>query len=175
MPESIVINLVSQTLSGVHDGKPFEFPVSTAARGAGQRHGSLQTPLGQHIVRARIGAGVAPDTVFVGRRATGEIWTPALHAAHPGRDWILTRILWLSGTERGRNRMGEVDSMRRYIYIHGTPAVEPMGVPASHGCVRMRNAALIWLFDRTDVGTVVTIMDELPAAPPSTYRDGGGA
>ena len=70
---------------------------------------------------------------------TGEIYSAALAETHPGRDWILTRILWLSGTEPGRNRLGAVDTMRRYVYIHGCPDSEPMGVPLSHGCIRMRN------------------------------------
>lgn len=138
-------------------GQARDFLVSTAARGVGQEMGSEQTPLGQHVVRARIGAGAPLRAVFVGRRATGEIWTPALGVQYPERDWILTRILWLSGTEPGRNRLGRVDSMRRYIYIHGTPDDQPMGRPASHGCVRMRNEDVRWLFDRVSAGTPVAI------------------
>ncbi|MEO0421645.1 MAG: L,D-transpeptidase [Pseudomonadota bacterium] len=138
-------------------GQERDFLVSTAARGVGQEMGSEQTPLGRHVVRARIGAGAPLRAVFVGRRATGEIWTPALGAEHPKRDWILTRILWLSGTEPGHNRLGRVDSMRRYIYIHGTPDDQPMGRPASHGCVRMRNEDVRWLFDRVAAGTAVAI------------------
>lgn len=132
-------------------------PVSTAANGAGERNGSNQTPRGWHVVRARIGAGAPAGTVFVGRRPTGEVWTPALAAAHPGRDWILTRILWLSGREVGRNRLGAVDTMRRYIYIHGTPDDAVLGTPGSHGCVRMGNAAVIALFDAAPAGTPVLI------------------
>ena len=134
-----------------------EFIVSTAARGIGQQMGSEQTPIGRHIVRARIGERMPLGAVFVARRPTGEIWTPALAARHPQRDWILTRILWLSGTQPGLNRLGSVDSMRRYIYIHGTPDDQPMGVPASHGCVRMRNDEVIWLFDHVAAGTPVQI------------------
>jgi lipoprotein-anchoring transpeptidase ErfK/SrfK len=111
------------------------------------------------VIRARIGTGCAPDTVFVGRRPTGEILTPELRAATPERDWILTRILWLSGLERGRNRLGSVDTMRRYIYIHGTPDDVPLGLPASHGCIRMRNADIIALFDQVAAGTRVFIAD----------------
>jgi len=133
------------------------WPVSTAARGPGERAGSGGTPRGRHVIRARIGAGLAAGAVLVGRRPTGEIWSPALAAAEPGRDWILSRILWLSGCEPGFNRLGEVDTMRRYIYIHGTPDTEPMGEPRSHGCVRMRNAAVIALFDRVAAGTPVEI------------------
>ena len=133
------------------------YRVSTAANGAGERNGSLCTPRGRHRIRAKIGAGLAPGAVLVGRRPTGEIWSPELHAAHPGRDWILTRILWLCGSEPGRNRFGEVDTMRRYIYIHGAPDSAAMGVPGSHGCVRMRNDELIELFDRVPVGCEVMI------------------
>ncbi len=131
--------------------------VSTARRGPGETAGSEQTPRGRHIVRARIGAGLPAGAVLVGRRPTGEIWSPELAQREPHRDWILSRILWLSGCEPGRNRLGDVDSMRRFIYIHGTPDTEPMGVPASHGCIRMRNDAIMDLFDRVAAGTPVTI------------------
>lgn len=133
------------------------YPVSTALNGAGEDAGSGCTPRGRHVVRARIGADAPPNTVFVGRRPTGELWTPELAAANPGRDWILTRILWLSGCEPGINRLGNVDSMRRYIYIHGTPDSEPIGTPRSHGCIRMRNADLIALFDLVPPATPVLI------------------
>lgn len=131
--------------------------VSTAANGAGERNGSNRTPRGVHVVRARIGAGAVPGTVFVGRRPTGEVWSADLARRHPQRDWILTRILWLSGREVGCNRLGDVDTMRRYIYIHGTPDDTLLGVPGSHGCVRMGNDAVIALFDRTPAGTRVLI------------------
>ena len=134
-----------------------QFPVSTAANGVGCEKGSGCTPLGQHIIRAKIGAGAPVNAVFVGRRETGEICTPALMAAFPRRDWILTRILWLSGLELGKNRLGNVDTMQRYIYIHGTPDWTDMGVISSHGCVRMRNADLVTLFDLVSVGTIVQI------------------
>ena len=133
------------------------YPVSTAANGPGEREGSECTPRGRHVIRAKIGAGAAPGTVFVGRRPTGECYTAALGAAHPGRDWILTRILWLSGTEPGRNRLGRVDTMRRYIYVHGCPDDVDITTPGSHGCIRMRNDDVVDLFDRVDVGTRVLI------------------
>lgn len=135
------------------------YPISTAARGAGEEQGSHCTPRGRHRVRARIGAGAACGTVFRGRRPTGELWTPGFAASHPGRDWILTRILWLCGEEPGRNRGGEVDSMRRYIYIHGTGDDQPMGEPRSHGCVRMRNRDIIELFDLLPPGAQVEIVE----------------
>lgn len=133
------------------------YAVSTAANGVGERNGSGCTPRGRHLVRARIGAGLPENVVLRGRRPTGETWSSELAAAHPERDWILGRILWLSGCEPGFNRLGDVDSMRRYIYIHGTPDSEPMGVPASHGCVRMRTRDVAELFALVPAGTRVDI------------------
>ena len=134
------------------------WPISTAANGPGEQRGSYCTPRGRHIVRARIGAGQPENTVFVRRRPTGEIYSPELAEAHPQRDWILTRILWLSGCEPGFNRLGEVDTMRRYIYIHGCPDTAEIGHPGSHGCVRMRNADIVELFDLVPAGTPVDIL-----------------
>jgi lipoprotein-anchoring transpeptidase ErfK/SrfK len=140
------------------DGRALErYPVSTARNGAGEREGSFCTPRGDHIVRAKIGSGQPLNTVFRGRRPTGEIWTPELGERFPGRDWILTRILWLSGCEVGKNRLGNVDTMRRYIYIHGSPDSVPMGKPGSIGCIRMRNRDIVDLFDRVPAGKPVGI------------------
>jgi L,D-transpeptidase YbiS len=156
----IEVSIPEQTLTLFDSGdRPIRrYLVSTAAKGAGEKRGSFCTPRGRHIVRAKIGAGAAPNTVFVGRRPTGEVWSPELAARHSGRDWILTRILWLSGCEPGFNRLGEVDTMRRYIYIHGSPDAVPMGVPGSIGCVRMRNADIIELFDLVPPRTPVEIV-----------------
>ena len=139
----IVIDLKKQELT--FQGRTYS--VSTAKNGPGEKNGSLCTPRGRHIVRAKIGTGQPAGTVFVRRRPTGEVWTPELHAKYPGRDWILTRILWLSGCETGQNRLGDVDTMRRYIYIHGSPESAQMGKPGSIGCVRMRNRDIVELFD----------------------------
>jgi len=135
------------------------YAVSTARNGAGEVNGSYCTPRGRHIVRAKIGAGIADNTVLVRRRPTGEVWTPELGEANPGRDWILTRILWLSGTEPGFNRLGEVDTMRRYIYLHGSPDAVDMGSPGSIGCVRMRNRDIVELFDLVPPYTPVDIVE----------------
>lgn len=134
-----------------------QYLISSARKGTGQENGSFCTPLGKHIIRARIGAGQAVNTVFIKRRPTGEIYSPELGKQYPKRDWILTRILWLSGCERGFNRLGSVDTMRRYIYIHGSPDSVEMGKPGSIGCIRMRNGDLLELFDRIDAGTQVDI------------------
>jgi len=140
------------------DGKELKrYSVSTSRNGAGERQGSFCTPRGAHIVRAKIGAGQPLNAVFVRRRPTGEIWTPELGERFPGRDWIVTRILWLSGCEPGRNRLGDIDTMRRYIYIHGSPDNVEMGKPGSIGCIRMRNADVVELFDLVPPYTPVKI------------------
>jgi L,D-transpeptidase YbiS len=138
----------------------FEAPVSTGKNGPGEISGSGCTPRGWHVIRAKIGADCPMNAVFVGRRLTGESYSDELHCRYPERDWILTRILWLSGLEPGRNRFGRVDTLRRYIYIHGCSAREPMGIPRSHGCIRMHNREVVELFDRVSVGTRVLILEE---------------
>ena len=160
-PQSIDIDLGNQRLLLTTQDGQLEYPVSTAARGPGEQMNSYQTPRGRHRIRAMIGAGQPENAVFIGRRPTGEIYSPALAEAYPDRDWILTRILWLGGLEPGKNRYGKVDSQRRYIYIHGTPDSEPMGTPASIGCIRMRNSDVIELFDQVVAGTAVNILETL--------------
>lgn len=158
----IRISVARQTLELFADDGAIlrTYRVSTAKAGVGEVSGSYQTPRGHHLIRAKIGDGQPANAVFVRRRPTGEIWTPELHAQFPGRDWILTRILWLSGCEPGRNRLGQVDTMRRYIYIHGSPDHAEMGVPGSHGCVRMNNADMVDLFDRVPCYTPVEISED---------------
>lgn len=134
-----------------------QYPVSTAANGPGEQSGSYCTPRGRHRVAEKIGADMPLGTAFKARVPTGEIWTPELDAENPGRDWILTRILWLEGLELGRNKGGNVDTHDRYIYIHGTHEEHLIGTPASHGCIRMRNADVAELFDLVKVGTEVRI------------------
>jgi lipoprotein-anchoring transpeptidase ErfK/SrfK len=154
----IQIDVEKQELRALEDGRVLKrYSVSTSKFGLGEKNGSFCTPRGAHIVRAKIGAGEPLGAVFVRRRPTGEVWTPELHERYPGRDWILTRILWLSGCERGRNRLGEVDTMRRYIYIHGTPDTAELGKPGSIGCVRMRNRDVAQLFDLLPPYTEVEI------------------
>ncbi|MCB5184708.1 L,D-transpeptidase [Methylobacillus gramineus] len=137
-----------------------DYVISTALNGAGEQKNSYCTPRGRHLVRAKIGAEMPVGAVFRGRRPTGEIWSRELGEQHPGRDWILTRILWLSGCEPGYNRLGNVDSMQRYIYIHGTPDTEPMGEPHSHGCIRMRNHEVAELFELVPISTTVLVLDD---------------
>ena len=157
-PVAIHVDAAAQRLDLSVDGRVVRsYPVSTGLKGLGEQFGSEQTPRGELSVRIKVGEGAPPGAVFVGRRATGEVYSPALAARFPARDWVLSRILWLTGRQPGINRGGNCDTLRRFIYIHGTPDSEPMGVPASHGCIRMRNADVIDLFDRVDNGTPVTI------------------
>ncbi|MEK6211626.1 MAG: L,D-transpeptidase [Pseudomonadota bacterium] len=161
--KSIVVQVPAQTLELFDGGRLVRrYPVSTSNSGTGEKNGSFCTPRGRHLVRARIGAGAPLNTVLVKRRPTGEVYTPELAARFPGRDWILTRILWLSGCEPGFNRLGEVDTMRRYIYIHGSPDSAVMGRPGSIGCIRMHNRDIVELFDLIEPGTPVDILDLRP-------------
>ena len=157
----IRVSLTAQSLELFDDqGKLLRsYPVSTSKNGAGEQCDSDCTPRGKHIIRAKIGAGLPLNSVFVGRRPTGEVYSSELGERFPERDWILTRILWLSGCEPGFNRLREVDTMRRFVYIHGTSDEQRIGTPVSHGCVRMRNADVIDLFDAVTAGTLVEIID----------------
>ena len=159
-PFSVAISLAAQRLDLFSGTELYRsWPVSTSKHGPGEVRDTFKTPRGRHVIRAKIGAGAPLGAVFRGRRPTGEIYSEELARAQPGRDWILTRILWLSGTEIGRNRLGDVDTMRRYIYLHGTHEFAEMGKPGSIGCVRMRNADILELFERVAPYTPVEIRE----------------
>lgn len=155
---SIEVDIANQTMVVfAGDNIIKNYLVSTAQNGAGEIKNSFKTPRGRHIIRAKIGADQPANTVFIERRPTGEIYSFPMREKFPNRDWILTRIFWLSGLEKGKNRLGEVDTMQRFIYIHGTPDDVTLGVPGSRGCIRMRNSDIIELFDLIPVGTEITI------------------
>lgn len=155
---NLLISILQQKLTVIDDNMPIaEFDISSSKYGEGQEMGSFKTPMGRHIIKAKIGAGYPERSVFIGRRATGEICDNSLYASDPNRDWILTRILWLSGLEKGFNRTGNFDTMRRYIYIHGTPDEAGIGQKLSCGCIRMRNSEIIELFNMVPVGCLVEI------------------
>ncbi len=135
----------------------FEVSIATASNGVGEQFGSECTPRGWHKIRAKMGANCPENTVFIGRRPTGEYYSEALQKEYPSRDWILTRIMWLSGLQVGYNRLGQCDTMARYIYIHGCPDSHPMSIPSSHGCIKMRNTDVVALFDQIEVGIPVLI------------------
>ncbi|CAK0740529.1 L,D-transpeptidase [Gammaproteobacteria bacterium] len=157
----IQISISEQRLKLMEDSSVLmDVRIASARNGVGEERGSEKTPRGWHRIRAKIGEGKPFNTVFVGRRPTGEVYSPKLKLLHPKRDWILTRILWLSGLEVGKNRFGNVDTMARYIYIHGCPDEDPMGIPSSHGCIKMRNTEIVKLFEETSPGTKVYISSE---------------
>lgn len=164
MISHILVSVPEQRLRGfshascLDDVKLIDVSIATAKNGIGQQFGSECTPLGEHRIRAKIGADQAVNTVFIGRRPTGEIYSPELGRQNPGRDWILTRILWLCGNQVGFNRAGSVDTQRRFVYIHGAPDSHAMGTPSSHGCIKMRNNDIIALYDQVQVGTLVTVI-----------------
>jgi lipoprotein-anchoring transpeptidase ErfK/SrfK len=154
------ISIADQCLYGFSAGQlKLRLPVSTALNGAGEAQGSFCTPRGLHRVEQKIGENMPCGAVFKGRKWTEEIWTAQLHEQCPARDWILTRILWLSGCEPGINQGGEVDSHERYIYLHGTADCEPMGVPRSHGCIRLRNSDILQLYPRVPLHCPVQIAE----------------
>jgi len=156
----IVVSIADQRLQLRKNGKvTVDVMVATAKNGPGEQFGSECTPRGRHIIRAKIGDGCPIHSVFVGRRPTGEVFSEQLHKKYPDRDWMLSRILWLSGLEIGKNRLGNVDSMRRYIYIHGSHDDEVHGQPNSHGCVRVKNADIVRLYNEVNVGTSVLILE----------------
>lgn len=161
MLDQLVVSIADQKLYGFKQGKlVLTMPVSTSFKGTGELQNSNCTPLGKHYIRAKIGADLPINAVLLGRRWTGETWSPELAQQYPNRDWILTRILWLSGCELGFNRLGNVDTFRRYIYLHGTPNTEPMGIPLSHGCIRLRNTDIIKLFELVPIHCPVEISEQ---------------
>lgn len=159
-PLELYIDLSLQQLALLNGSEVIvTYSISSGKNGIGEKKGSGQTPRGWHKIRAKIGTNALLNTVFVGRRPTGEYYSPELAKQFPERDWILTRILWLSGLEKGKNRLGEVDTMQRYIYIHGSPDTAIMGVPGSKGCIRMHNHDIVELFNKVNVGTKVLIKE----------------
>ena len=157
----IKISISEQKLFLYRDDASLEksFIVSSALKGTGQNKNSFCTPLGRHKVRAKIGENMPIYSQFVGRRPTGKIWNPSMSLSNPKEDWILTRIIWLSGLEVGFNRLGNQDTMQRFIYIHGTDEEINLGKPTSHGCIRMNNRDVIELFKQIQIGDQVLISD----------------
>ena len=156
MATKINISIPSQTLELVNSKDNFSYLISTSKYGPGELKNSFCTPRGKHIIRAKIGAEQELGTIFKSRRSIGEVFSDKIHRFDEG-DWILTRILWLSGIEKGINRLGHIDTMQRFIYIHGTPDETVLGVPSSKGCINMRNEDIIKIFETVDVGTLVNI------------------
>ncbi|MCD2166446.1 L,D-transpeptidase [Comamonas koreensis] len=158
MPARIHVSVERQSLHlALANGVERHYDVSTAANGTGCETGSYCTPTGVHRIRLKIGEGCPKGAVFRRRRSTGEIFDPELAERFPDRDWILTRILWLEGLQYGINRASSVDTLRRFIYIHGTADEHLIGRPVSHGCIRMRNDEIVDLFSLIPTGIAVHI------------------
>jgi len=145
----ITISIADQTLE--YQGKTYS--ISSAKNGVGEEEGSFCTPTGQFKISEKIGGNLEVGSVLVARAPTGEIFSKQLLDQNPDRDWILTRILWLEGTEAHNNNTKD-----RYIYIHGSPDETPMGIPGSKGCIRMHNQDVIELFDHVQIGEDAVIM-----------------
>lgn len=147
---ALVVDVAGQSMTLFHGASTVRiYSVSTSRFGLGSEEGSLKTPLGRFVISEKIGDGAPAGAVFRGRQATGEI-----SYGGGNEDLVLTRILWLSGLDEAN-----ANTHDRYIYIHGTNQEESIGMPASHGCVRMRNQEIIELFDLVDVGTGVVIRE----------------
>lgn len=159
MITQILISIDNQNLELISPELSKTYPISTSKNGVGQEEGSFATPLGTHLVKEKFGYRLPLNTVYIGREPQNELFSAELEAEHSDRDWILSRILWLSGCEPGLNRLGEVDTKNRYIYIHGTPDSQPMSLPASHGCIRMRASDVAELFEHTPIYTQVLIKE----------------
>ena len=140
-----------------HDHLISTYLISTGTNGVGEQINSECTPRGWHKIYSVIGLDHDCNSVFVAREWTGELYSEALAQSTPSRDWILTRIMQLEGLEPGRNQGGDVDSLKRYIYIHGTPDSTQLGVPCSRGCIRMRNNEIICLANWVTTDTLVYI------------------
>ena len=155
MPQ-ITVSITNQRLYLKTETQSHEYIIATSKHGPGEEKNSYCTPRGQHLIRAKIGAGQPRGQIFKGRRPTGTVFSADINDLNGG-DWTLTRILWLSGTEIGKNRLGNVDSMQRYIYIHGVPDELILGIPGSKGCINMSNNDIEEVFDLVDIGTPVVI------------------
>ena len=158
----ILINIQKQILN-LCDSKNNiikTYPISSAKNGCGEKKNSFQTPRGKHEIKEKIGNDLPINAVFKSRKPTGEIYNLELEKKSQKQDWILTRILWLSGLEKDFNQSGDVDTFLRYIYIHGTNDEKNIGTPNSRGCIRMKNADIIALFDCVKVGDCVYIQED---------------
>ncbi len=155
----ILIDLTQQTLLLPKHNK--FYVISSGKNGIGEQENSGKTPRGWHRVAQKIGHDAAKYSVFIARQPTGEIYNQQLAQQFPQRDWILSRILWLDGLEAGFNQGEGCDTFKRYIYIHGTPDTEPMGIPMSHGCIRMKNDEIIELFELVPEHALVYISEQM--------------
>jgi len=152
----ITIDVSNQILKLSSNKLTRDYFISTSKNGVGQENNSGKTPLGRHYIFKKIGQNMPVNSIFIGREFNFEVYHDALGDIYT--DWILTRILWLAGSEDGMNAGGNVDTKNRYIYIHGTPYEDQLGKPVSSGCIRMSNQDVIELFNYTQIRTEVNIV-----------------
>lgn len=156
----VLVNIKQQTLQVVHKGEiTRNYPISSSKFGIGNQENSFKTPLGVHRIAQKIGDGATSGTIFKARIDTGKIANILTTDASSTEDYVTSRILWLEGLEQDKNKGDDIDSFQRYIYIHGTAEEGRIGTPASRGCIRMRNADVIELFNLLEVGTLVNIIE----------------
>lgn len=154
----LYVSVRRQRLFHVRDGGLIaEYPIATASKGLGAKVDTYRTPTGLHRVSEKFGDDVPPLGILKDREFTGQFADPDF--AGKDNDWITSRILWLSGLEPGVNQGDDVDSHERFIYIHGTANEGSVGTPSSMGCIRMRNADVIELYEGVAVGTLVVVLD----------------
>jgi lipoprotein-anchoring transpeptidase ErfK/SrfK len=156
----IVIVASEQKQYLLHHGQPLQqYIISTSEFGLGNKANSNKTPLGVHVVTEKYGDNAKIGTIFRSRGNTGRTAKILTEEGQRSKaDNVTTRILWLSGLEKGVNKGKSIDSHKRYIYIHGTDEEGRLGAPASHGCIRMRNQAVIDLYQTVPIGTLVVIL-----------------
>lgn len=158
----LLVNIQKQELYVVrNDAVEKTYHISSSKYGTGNRKGSEKTPLGVHRVAEKIGAGAKPNTIFIGRKNTGEVTAIIKDSLDVEEDKVTSRILWLEGLEKGINKGKGIDSHDRFIYIHGTQEEGLIGTPASHGCIRLYNKDVIELFDLIGTGTLVVIAEQI--------------
>ena len=153
----ILIDLSSQSLVLPKIQKKYQ--ISSGLNGIGEQENSGKTPRGWHKIEKKIGGEQPIHAVFKARVWTGEIYTEQLAQQSPDRDWILSRIMWLKGLEPNFNSGEGCDTFNRYIYIHGTPESEPLGIPVSHGCIRMHNQDVLEVYNLIPEGALVYISE----------------
>ena len=161
LPSSyICVKIKNQKLYYIEEKNiKYIYPISSSEKGVGNKNGSNKTPLGIHEIKSKIGDNAPIYARFIGRKLTGEIIEIISDTSKGDYDIISTRIMWLSGKENGVNKGDGIDSFKRYIYIHGTNEEGRIGIPSSHGCIRMKNNDIISLFNIVSIGTLVIIIN----------------
>ena len=157
--EVLYVNIIKQTMYHIKKHKIVKtYVISSSSYGVGSEVGSYKTPLGLHRIKEKFGDKTPMNGRMIGRVYYGQIATIYTDQTKSKTDDVTSRILWLEGLEKGLNKGEGIDSYKRYIYIHGTSEEGRLGTPASHGCIRMKNKAVIELYDKIKIDTLVLIL-----------------